>query len=112
MLRLPTLPVMMIAALAWPAGAATDTRPPPNRGAAVATAVRPTAPLPRPRTPLHAPPTASPSADEDACRAVCAQSFYFCATPDQGGNCGASWSQCAAACDTPNLVEGLPKLTR
>ena len=61
-----------------------------------------------PRAPAPASMLSSASAsappDASACRMDCAQSYYLCRAGDQADECGGGWSQCVAACNTPNLA--------
>jgi hypothetical protein len=111
---LSALFVLALVALARPALAAPDGSedtgyelvPPVAKGVAPA---RPAKASPaHPRAARLAGPAAQPLVDDGACRSQCAQSYYFCASSGHAENCGGAWSQCAAACDAPDLASGLP----
>jgi hypothetical protein len=114
----PILLLLIAVGLARPALAAPDGsddagyQPPPTVAKDVGPA--PPAKASPARRPLAriAGLAAQPLADDGACRSQCAQSYYFCAAPGQGGDCGGAWSQCAAACDAPGLAEALPPTPR
>ena len=63
---------------------------------------------------IKAPPTAAgvepirlwtaAGTDAAACRRACAQTRYFCDANGGSDDCGSSWSQCSAACSSPNLA--------
>ena len=75
---------------------------------APAPAPAPLSPLPAGASPAQAglaavaPPTPP---DASSCRMDCAQSYYVCRTGDQPDECGGGWSQCVAACNSPNLAQ-------
>jgi len=61
------------------------------------------APAPTPAPPPR--PAASPAPRDGAdCRMGCAQSYYQCRADDTDDSCGGGWSQCLAACNSPNLA--------
>ena len=92
------VPPMALAADAPPgAGKITIIKQPPKVAAA--------APAPAP-APALTPAAVSPAPRVDAseCRASCAETNYLCRASDQPDDCGGHWSQCVAACNTPNLA--------
>jgi hypothetical protein len=49
---------------------------------------------------MRAPP---PQADSNQCSMSCAQTYYFCLSGDDPGDCGNGWSQCRSTC-SPSAV--------
>ena len=92
-------PAIALAADAPSAGGKlTVVAQPPPKAAAATPAP---APPPAPMSPL---PAAAAPQDASACRMDCAQSRYICRAGDEPGECGGGWSQCVAACNTPDLA--------
>ncbi|HEY1426026.1 MAG TPA: hypothetical protein VGF50_05075 [Caulobacteraceae bacterium] len=90
------VPPMALAADAPPGGGKFIIVKPPAKAAA---APAPAAPmLPQAPAVLPAP------RDASDCRMDCSQTYYLCRTDDQSGDCGGGWSQCLAACNSPNLA--------
>ena len=90
------LPPMALAADAPPNGGKITVIAQPSKAAAPA-------PTPPPMSPAPVTTAAAP-ADASSCRMDCAQSYYTCRVDDQTGTCAGGWSQCVAACNTPNLA--------
>ena len=40
-----------------------------------------------------------------ACRQVCAQTYYFCAQSEYSEECPSRWALCRSACDAPSPVQ-------
>jgi hypothetical protein len=78
-----------------PAPSGKITVPPPPKVAA--------APSPAPQPAALRTPTPPPAQDPADCRMSCAQTYYFCRAGERPDDCGGSWSQCAATCNSPNL---------
>ena len=89
------VPPMALAADAPSGGKISVVASPPKAAAAPA-------PAPAPMSPLPA--SAQPAQDASSCRMDCAQNYYTCRASDQADECGGGWSQCVAACNTPNLA--------
>ena len=54
------------------------------------------------------PPTAAAAASSgapQACRASCAQTYYFCASGEDAEACPSRWALCRSACDAPSPVQ-------
>jgi hypothetical protein len=88
--------LLMIAALATPAGAQMRAKPiiviPPTPAPRPVEAPNPILPIP---IPLAA---GRQGQDSGQCRASCAKSYYFCrASPDDDG-CASQWAQCKSRC--------------
>ena len=49
--------------------------------------------------------SASTSGAPQACRAACAQTYYFCAAGGEDEACPARWALCRSACDAPSPVQ-------
>jgi len=49
---------------------------------------------------MRAPP---PQAEQGQCSMSCAQTYYFCLSGDEPGDCGNGWSQCRSTC-SPSAV--------
>ena len=46
----------------------------------------------------------APGVDAAQCRRSCAQTRYFCDANDGADDCASTWSQCSAACASPNIT--------
>jgi hypothetical protein len=92
--------------IAPPIALAADT--PPGGGKITVVAPPPKAAAAPTRTAISTipPPPAAPraSADASSCRMDCAQSYYVCRAGEDSEACAPTWSQCAAACTSPNLA--------
>jgi len=53
------------------------------------------------------PPTAAAASSgaPQACRASCAQTYYFCASGEDAEACPSRWALCRSACDAPSPVQ-------
>ena len=93
------VPPMALAADAPPDGGKFTIVKPPAKAEAAPPAPAPATPmLPQPAVVSPAQPGASD------CRMDCAQTYYLCRAGDQPEECGGPWSQCTAACNSPNLA--------
>jgi hypothetical protein len=112
----PWVPILAIF-IAWPVMAASDQAP-DNSAARVRVRrlldVAPATSTPetpkRPRAASLPPPTLSGAptyAEAAACRAQCAQSYYFCAASAQPQDCPPAFARCAAGCEAPEFSAGL-----
>ena len=102
------LPIAALAAVAL-AAAATGPTGRVTVVALTAKASAATADTAKAAPPVAAPalPAPSPPADAGECRMGCAQGYYFCRAGEQTGDCGSSWSQCVATCNSPDLEPGV-----
>ena len=82
--------LLMIAALASPAGA--QVRPKPAPAVVASEAPNPILPIP---IPLAA---SRQGRDPDQCRASCARTYYFCRSNGDDDSCSGQWAQCKARC--------------
>ena len=111
-MRRTLLVLLLIAvpALAWPQ--ATINKPkrqviPPPTGALRAAQAPDAAPKAlASAVPVRTAPPLPSLTDEVGrqCRSTCAQTYYFCPASGAEDDCGGAFSQCAAACDAPNLA--------
>ena len=83
--------LLILAALATPAGAQQRARP---------GAVSPPAPaMTNPILPVPLPLAADRQGrDPGQCRAACAKAYYFCAAAGDDDGCGGQWAQCKSRC--------------
>ena len=93
-----TPPIALAADAPPSAGKITVVQPPPKAAAAPASKSTPPPPVAAASIPL----------DASACRMDCAKSYYFCRAGENPDGCSPNWSQCVAACSSPDLAPQLP----
>ncbi len=87
--------LLMIAALATPAGAQVRAKP----TTVVSSAAQPAPQSANPILPVLLPFAADrQSRDPGQCRAACAKAYYFCGSAGDDPGCGGQWAQCKSRC--------------
>ena len=88
--------LLMIAALATPAGAQVRAKP---TTVVPSTSTSQPVETPNPILPVPLPFAADrQSRDPGQCRAACAKAYYFCAAGGDDDGCGGQWAQCKSRC--------------
>ncbi|MBC7669837.1 hypothetical protein [Caulobacter sp. DWR2-3-1b2] len=90
--------LLMIAALATPAGAQVRAKPTTVVPRAVTSQPTPTQTA-NPVLPVLLPFAANRQGrDPGQCRAACAKAYYFCGATGDDPGCGGQWAQCKSRC--------------
>jgi len=83
--------LLILAALATPAGAQPRAKP-ASAAASAPAMTNPILPVPLPLA------ADRQGRDPGQCRAACAKAYYFCAAAGDDDGCGGQWAQCKSRC--------------